>query len=233
MLDTVMVTQQPAIRDCELTPVDPRLVTVPDRRRGIGGSDAPAILGVSKWRTPLDIYLEKRGEGEPQPESPAMRWGTALEPVVRQAYADLTGETVRVPGLLVHPERLWMLAHVDGLTESGRLVEIKTARMADGWGEPGTDEIPDAYLIQVQHYLSVTAISVADVAVLIGGSDFRVYEVPADADLQGVIVAAEVDFWDRVQTGRPPDPVSLADAKPGDRRSHRGPPAAAGSHHAP
>lgn len=184
------------------------------RRAGIGGSDAPAIIGVSPWRSPLDVYLDKIGEAEEVEESPAMRWGTALEPLVRQAYADATGETVRVPALLVHPRHPWMIGHLDGLTDSGRVLECKTARTAEGWGEPGTDEIPDAYLIQVQHYLTVTALSVADVAVLIGGSDFRLYEIPADGELQSALMDQEAAFWrEHVEAGLAPDPRSLADVK--------------------
>lgn len=183
-----------------------------ERQNGIGGSDAPAVLGLSKWRTPLQVYLEKRGEAEPQAESEPMRWGTRLEPLVRQEYADRTGEVVRLPdGLLRHPKYPWMLATIDGVTDSQRLVEIKTARTAEGWGEPGTDEVPQAYLIQVQHYLAVTALPVADVAVLIGGQDFRLYEVPADRELQDMIVEQEAEFWRRVQDGTPPDPVTYAD----------------------
>jgi putative phage-type endonuclease len=183
-----------------------------DRMSGIGGSDAPAVLGLSKWKTPLQVYLEKRGELGPQPESEPMRWGTRLEPIVRQEYADRTGEVVRMPeGLLRHAAHPWMLATVDGIADSGRLVEIKTARTADGWGEPGTDEVPQAYLIQVQHYLAVTALPVADVAVLIGGQDFRLYHVPADRELQDLIIEQEAEFWQAVQKGTPPNPVSYAD----------------------
>lgn len=183
-----------------------------ERQNGIGGSDAPAVLGMSKWKTPLQVYLEKRGEAPPQPESEPMRWGTRLEPLVRQEYADRTGEVVRLPdGLLRHPKYPWMLATIDGVTDSQRLVEIKTARTAEGWGEPGTDEVPQAYLIQVQHYLAVTALPVADVAVLIGGQDFRLYEVPADREMQDLIIEQEAEFWRRVQDGIPPEPVSYAD----------------------
>lgn len=184
-----------------------------ERQRGIGGSDAAAIVGASKWKTPLALYLEKRGEAPAQPESPAMRWGTLLEPLVRQQYCNESGESVRVPSLLVHPTYPWMIGHLDGITDSGRVVELKTARSAEGWGEPGTDEIPDAYLVQVQHYMLITALPVADVAVLIGGSDFRRYEVPADRDLHGMLIEQEAEFWARVKEGRPPDPVSLADAR--------------------
>ncbi len=183
-----------------------------ERLSGIGGSDAPAVLGLSKWRTPLQVYLEKRGEAPPADENEPMRWGTRLEPLVRQEYADRTGRAVALPdGLLRHPRYDWMLATVDGLTDDGRLLEVKTARTAEGWGEPGTDEVPQVYLIQVQHYLTVTALPVADVAVLIGGQDFRIYEVPADAELQELIVEQEAEFWRAVKEGTPPNPVSLAD----------------------
>lgn len=183
-----------------------------ERMSGIGGSDAAAVLGLSKWRTPLSVYMEKRGELAPQPENEPMRWGTRLEPIVRQEYAERTGEVVRLPPtMLRHPRHAWMLANVDGVTDSQRLVEIKTARTAEGWGEPGTDEVPQAYVVQIQHYLAVTALPVADVAVLIGGSDFRLYEVPADAELQDLIIEQEAAFWRAVQEGTPPDPVTYAD----------------------
>ncbi len=186
------------------------------RKTGIGGSDVAAILGLSKWRTPLQVFREKRGESPSQPDNNAMRWGRYLEPVVRQAYADETGREVRVPtGMLRHPEHGFMVANIDGVAggevEPLRLFEAKTARSADGWGEPGSDEVPQVYLLQVQHYLAVSGIAIADVAVLIGGSDFRLYEVPADRELQEMLIEAEADFWSRVQRGVPPEPVSYAD----------------------
>ena len=188
------------------------------RTTGIGGSDVAAILGLSKWKTPLQVYQEKRGEIAPQADNDAMRWGRYLEPVVRQAYADETGREVRVLDELVrHPLYEHMIANLDGfvIPEAGprRVFEAKTARTADGWGEPGSDQIPQPYLLQVQHYMAVTGFIVADVAVLIGGSDFRLYEVPADAELQQMLVDAEAEFWARVQAGEPPEPVSYADVQ--------------------
>lgn len=187
------------------------------RRTGIGGSDVAAILGLSKWATPLQVYQQKRGELGDQPDNAAMRWGRYLEPVVRQAYADETGNEVRVlEQMLRHPTHEFMVANLDGFIEpaSGprRIFEAKTARTADGWGEPGSDQIPQPYLLQVQHYLAVTGFIVADVAVLVGGSDFRIYEVPEDRELQEMMIDAEAEFWSRVQRGDPPEPVTVADA---------------------
>lgn len=188
------------------------------RRTGIGGSDVAAILGLSKYKTPLAVYLEKRGEADPTPDSAVMRWGRYLEPAVRQAYADETGREVRVPTeMLRHPLYPHMLANLDGVAggahEPLRIFEAKTARSADGWGEPGSDDIPQPYLLQVQHYMEVTGVQVADVAVLIGGSDFRLYEVPADRELQEMLIDAEAEFWERVQRAEPPEPVSYADVQ--------------------
>lgn len=191
---------------------DTRAEWLQARRRGIGGSDAPAVVGVSPWRTPLDVYEDKIGEAPEREDNEAMAWGRALEPVIRQAYSDRTGRAVRLPGMLAHPRHDWMLANLDGIAEN-RVLEIKTARTAKGWGDEGSDMIPLPYLIQVQHYMIVTACPVADVAVLIGGSDFRLYEVPADDELQAGIIEQEAELWDRIQRRDPPDPVTFAEVR--------------------
>lgn len=176
------------------------------RSRGIGGSDAAVALGLSPWKTALELWREKRGEGEPVPETEPMRWGTLLEPVIRQEYANRTGRVVRVPtDTLTHASLPFILANVDGVTDDRRLFEAKTARSAQGWGEPGTDAIPQPYLIQVQHYLLVLGYEVADVAVLIGGSEYRQYEVTADAELQEMLIEGEADFWRHVESGQAPE----------------------------
>jgi putative phage-type endonuclease len=189
-----------------------------ERKKGIGGSDAGAVLGVSPWKTPLQVYLEKRGEAPGIEDNEYMKWGRNLEPLIRQEYANQTGREVIVPGeILHHPRYGWMLANLDGAVNGNspvkRVLEIKTARSADGWGEPGTDEIPDHYQAQVQHYMIVTGYPVADVAVLIGGSDFRLYEVPADPELHELMIEKEAAFWEQVQKGIEPDPVNAADIK--------------------
>lgn len=184
------------------------------RRTGIGGSDAAAVLGLSKWSTPLSVWLDKTGQAPDRGESEPMRWGTLLEPVIRQEYAERTGRTVIAPGFLRHPQHEFMVANVDGLSpDDDRLIEIKTARSADQWGEPGSDQVPEEYLIQVHHYMAVLEVKVADIAVLIGGSDFRIYTVEADAELQAMMIDAEREFWQSVRDRIPPAPISYADAQ--------------------
>ena len=186
-----------------------------ERRLGIGGSDVAPILGMSPWATPLDVYLDKVGEAPERPDTPAMAWGRAMEPLLRQAYEAQTGLQVTVPpSALVHPVHGFMRANLDGIVpQANRVFEGKTARTAEGWGEPGTDEVPDAYALQVQHYLLVTGLSLADIAVLIGGSDFRIYTVEADPQVQSDLIDLEREFWHRVETRTPPEPRTFAEVQ--------------------
>lgn len=185
------------------------------RKQGIGGSDAPAVCGVSPWKSPYQVWVEKTGNADEHPveETEPMYWGKALEPAIRQRYADQTGRTVIVPkDILVHPKHDWMIGSLDGLA-TDRVLEIKTSRTLQGWGEPGSDEIPDFYRIQVEHYMMITKLTLTDVAALIGGSDFRIYTVEADPVLQELILEREAQFWELVKKGTPPEPTAFSDIK--------------------
>lgn len=189
-----------------------------ERRTGIGGSDAPAVLAISAWATPYDIYRQKRGEVGPRAETPQMHWGKLLEPVILEEYCRLTGNALWKPLLQRHPVHEFMIGHIDagvvGGPESriGRIVEAKCARIGAGWGPPGTDDVPLDYLVQCQHYLVVTGAEICDLVVLIGGSDFRCYEILRDDEIERELIRREYEFWCRVEVGDPPDPVDLADA---------------------
>lgn len=184
-----------------------------ERRKGIGGSDVAAILGLSAWATPLEIYLQKIGEAAPSRETEAMHWGKRVEPIVRQEYADRTGRTVRVPKkAIVHPKYPFMRVNLDGETDCGRLYEGKIARTGEEWGEQGSDEVPQPYLLQCQHGMCVTGYEVADIAVLVGGSEYRQYEIPADRDIHEMLIEREAEFWGRVERREPPEPINSADA---------------------
>ena len=184
-----------------------------ERRKGIGGSDVAAILGLSPWKTPYRVYQEKRKEIDDWQGNAQTDWGTRMEPVLRQWYSDTTGRAVRVPeGIIKSDKYPFMFASLDGFTDDRRVVEIKTARHGKDWGEPGTNEIPDYYAVQCHHYMIVTGYEVTDMPVSIAGGSPALYEVPADKEIAEMIIEACASFWQRVQAGDPPDPVTYADA---------------------
>jgi predicted phage-related endonuclease len=150
--------------------------------------------------------------GPDDAENERMRWGTLLEPVVRAEAARRLAVEVVQPQQIVAAEP-WMRANVDGLIGTDAVLECKTAGSGDGWGEPGTDDIPEPYLAQCAWYLAVTARSLAHVAVLIGGNDFRMYQVARNPDLEAAVLGRCRAFWfEHVLPQVPPDPITLADA---------------------
>lgn len=186
---------------------------IAERRTGIGASDAAAAAGVSKWMTPLELYLDKKGELV-RNESESMRWGTLLEPVVRQRYVEVTGRHVAVPDKTFrHPVDEFAIAHLDGVIDDAELFEAKTARSDDGWGPDGSDEVPLEYMLQCQHGMFVAQLPASELAVLIGGSDFRIYRIPADAELQASLLEKERSFWKMVVESVMPPATTPSDVK--------------------
>lgn len=186
------------------------------RKQGIGGSDVAPILGISPYKTPLDVYLDKVNpivkEQSPKEQPYHLVLAHLIEPFILDMYSKKTGE-ILVPGehRYQHKDYPFILSNLDGRTKSNRVVEAKMSRSADGWGEEGSDEIPLYYTTQVQHYMMITGDPVADVAVLIAGQDFRIYHVEADKELQEMLIEKECEFWDRVVNKNPPDTVNVDD----------------------
>lgn len=176
------------------------------RRAGIGGSDAAAICGVNPYRTPYAVWLEKTATGDIHDTAgEAAKWGTLLEPVVRDETARSLGVKITpAPGTYAHHERLWQHANVDGLIPNG-IYEGKTAgsRAAHQWDN---DQVPEHYLLQGMHYLSVVGGTEILYACLIGGQELVTRRVARDDDLIAALVKIETDFWASVQAGEPPEP---------------------------
>ena len=176
------------------------------RRRGLGSSDAAAVLGVSPFATPLQVWAEKVGVVEPAPESEAMRWGRILEPIVADEYARETGrELVNPQTLYQHPDLPWCLATPDRLTADGRLVvEIKTASAyrAEEWAE----EPPVHYQVQCQHLLAVLGLDLASLVVLVGGQRLLWRDLARNDKFIALMLEREREFWRRVELRDPPPP---------------------------
>lgn len=189
------------------------------RAAGIGGSDIGAIAGVNKYRTPLDVYLEKTGQREPVDLSDNLPVliGTFSEPLLRDLYQARTGRKVRqVKRHLKHKDFPWMVANLDGKIEGERRVwEAKTGILTDEWGASGTDIVPASYLLQVTHYMIVTGYVVADLVVLLAGPsgfDVRVYHFDLDPELAETVIEIEREFWlERVGKGIEPAPINTDD----------------------
>jgi putative phage-type endonuclease len=170
-----------------------------DRHLYVGASETAAALNMGRFERRADVWLRKGKKAADaalmEPNS-AMHWGTILEAPIRIETEAVTKLEIEWPvPIAVHPQLKVLRAHPDGLTSDGRIFEAKTARTAENWGDAGSTEIPHEYLIQVQVQMACCRLPAALVAVLIAGSDFRLYEIKADEEVQEFIVAGVRDFW--------------------------------------
>jgi predicted phage-related endonuclease len=132
-----------------------------------------------------------------------MFWGTMLEPIVAAHYTKRTGNKVRrVNAVLQHPEHPWMLANVDRevVGFEVQILECKTAGIhgARLW----RDGVPEYVQLQVMHQLAVTGHRAADVAVLVGGQELRIFRIERDEALIARLIEMEHAFWQMVEAKR-------------------------------
>ena len=184
------------------------------RKLGIGGSDASVVCGINKYKSPVELWMDKTGQLPPQEAGEAAYWGTLLESIVRAEFTRRTGIEVTKPSVILQSEEHpFMLANLDGTCEvldvGTCIFEAKTASAykAGEW----EDTIPDEYQLQIQHYMAVTGYAGAYIAVLIGGNTFRWKFVERDEELISMLIELESAFWNHVQDCTPP-PLDGSDA---------------------
>jgi putative phage-type endonuclease len=187
-----------------------------ERKNYLGGSDLGAIAGLNPYRTALDVYLDKTSNDITYETNAAMRWGTLLEDTIAKEYAEVTGYDVEIePNTIYHPEYKFLGANIDRWADNKRrILECKTASFlkAKEWGDLGTDQIPESYLIQNATYSAVCNIPVVDTAVLIGGQDFRIYTYVRNKELEEKLIKIACNFWhNHIEKRIPPKCVNTRD----------------------
>jgi putative phage-type endonuclease len=179
------------------------------RRRGIGGSDAAAGCGISRYKSPMELWLEKTGKVADDGDSEAAYWGRTLEAIVREEFTKRSGLNVRtLPFMLQSEEHPFMLANVDGIVSDQKygtcIFEAKTASAfkAKDWDL----EIPEEYYVQIQHYMAVTGYNAAYIAALIGGNRFIRKCFERDDRVIEMLIKLERQFWAYVENDEMPPP---------------------------
>lgn len=193
-----------------------------ERKKGIGGSDAAAILGISPWATPVTVWLDKTGRSTPTEPNHAMRIGTELEDLVARLYCENSGRSVQRFNTMLHKGHL--LGNID------RLVIPEGAKVASHMGEVRTDTllecktssrdwddgVPLYYETQVQVYMSLAPqVQHADVACLfLNRKNFEIYRVERDDEVITMMSERLNAWWEEYVIGdKMPPPMNEADCR--------------------
>lgn len=168
-----------------------------DRVRGIGSSDAAAIFGLSPWTTPYEVWMHKTGRAAPFEGNQATLRGDLLERAILDMVSVEIGEKIVSPS---SPFVKGVLrANVDGMVgrfaKGSTIVECKSSTVKDGWGKPGTDEIPVHVMIQVQVQMYCAESNDAIVAKLGHNLWPDLYPIPYDPDLAETVARTCEEFW--------------------------------------
>lgn len=197
-----------------------------NRNKGIGGSDAAAVLGQSRYKTPLDVYQDKMGFSEPFNGNLSTALGDYLETFIMEMYADQKGIELEKPDSkleMVHKEYPWMRCNLDFMSKDRSIVgEIKYTSNVKGWGDEGTDEMPTEYLLQCAHnciiaesFFGVEYETFPCVVLMqgFGGPKMKEFFYKRNPKLESLIIKKEKEFWlEHVEKETPPEASNLKES---------------------
>ena len=179
------------------------------RKSRIGASDVASIFGLPtfKGRNAFSTWLDKTDQLEPEKKvSAAITAGNRLEPVILD-YAEAAFGALDRNVVVFDPQGGPLASTLDGrVIADGRPVEAKTSGIEGPihgtWGEVGTDDVPDGYLIQTQVQLLCTGAEVCELVALLGGRGFCEFKIEPMDGLIAQIRAVTEDFWTRYVVAR-------------------------------
>lgn len=176
------------------------------RRKSIGGSEAAAVCGDSKWTSPYAVWANKRGFAPEDEENEAMRQGRDLEFYVAERFTEATGKKVRRENaILINPDYPFahaivdrMIVGEDAVLECKTTSSLNTKRFRDV-------EFPEDFYHQCVHYLAILGCAKVYLAVLVLGREFFVFELERDEAEINALMEIEREFWSRVESNTPPE----------------------------
>lgn len=187
------------------------------RRKGLGGSDAAAVLNISPFRTARDLYYDKLGivTADDQANWVALEVGNLLEPLVARIFEKKTGLKIyQRKCMFQHPGYPWMLADLDYLVDlpdgTTAILEIKTTNYnaKDKWWYNGKEIVPIYYETQGRHYMAVMNLDRVYYCCLYGNNEDEaiIRRIDRDMDYELELIALEQDFWENRVLAKSPPP---------------------------
>lgn len=179
----------------------------------VSASKIAAIVGLSRWESPYSLWHRMAGHLAPEEPRDEFTVGHAFEPALAELWkSENPGWRLSRDGVQYRTDRFGFpaVATLDRRASSGRsrrVVEFKTARSLEDWGDDFTDHAPDDYVTQVMWQMGVTGWTKHPAHLTVMGPFFRwhTYEIPFDQAVFDELVEQARGFWLSIQFGREPD----------------------------
>lgn len=187
------------------------------RKSGIGASDIAGAIGESRWKTPLELWAEKR-DLLPEPDfsnNSAVWWGSKLEAHLAEFYEYKSGRGVeRWAELLRSVERPWQQATPDYafIDEAGDLIPIQIKFTGESKLKDWIDGPPREVYLQVQQEIDVTGAPYGSYGVGVPDRYERIRFFWGDLErdeeaMEAIRVLGEVFYDHHMTNGIPPEPT--------------------------
>ncbi len=181
------------------------------RAKGIGGSDVGAILGLDRYRTPMQVWEEKCGLVVQSEDMNADQLrGVTFESIARKLYNERSGNDI-IDGVRgEHPSYPWMLYTLDGIEiDGGNEVPLEVKCPSLGmWSRIKREGLPDSWVMQMQHYLCCSQFPRGRYVIFCADRmELLDFVIEADLLLHDMLITKEREFWTLVEQGTPPADV--------------------------
>lgn len=194
------------------------------RRTGVGGSEIGALMGLSKWAAPMDVWLDKLGHVSTRKATLPMRQGQAMEPLTLEELEYHLGMNVIpcAPFSMQAKDHPLIRFNADGIVvfdDSARGdvplhvvggAEAKWTSNPEGWGESGGNEYPADYYLQCQHGMAATGLETWHLAAMLPRGEMRFYVIQRDEVVVESIIETVERFWQDHVVPKIPPPVDYS-----------------------
>lgn len=183
------------------------------RKAYIGGSEAGSIIGMNPYKSAYTLWAEKTGRALPFEGNITTEVGAYLEEFVAKKFEHETGKKVRRENfMLVNDKYPWAEANVDRMVVGEKaLLEIKTTNSFPNMKKIKGGEFPDAWYAQMTHYLAVTELERAYLAVLVNCREIHFFTLERDEEEIQALMEQEKRFKRYIDTDKEP-PVDGSDS---------------------
>lgn len=184
------------------------------RQTRIGGSDAGAICGKDQYRDAFQVAMRITGQLPPDAaleENDTIMIGNEMEVVLANIYEKKNKLELYTPDTIVHPKHEFLAVNIDRRIKGNPRIGIECKNnglyVTEGWGKPGTDQVPERVLLQVAHAMMlVPEIELFYVLRCYAGNQYQQFIVPRNDDLNAALLGIELEFYANVKAGRIPEP---------------------------